>query len=109
MPIRNQEYTVSDDPLEFTVNWAESVGNCGGLIYSATMGDGSALQTNWIKFDMVQAKFIIMTQDRVWTGIHNIKISAMVKDMMNVTASQAFKVEVKDYCADASVIQPSNI
>ena len=43
VPVRNQEYTVGDDTLEYYMNWAESVGHCGGLIYTLSMGDGSNL------------------------------------------------------------------
>jgi hypothetical protein len=70
------------------------------------MEDGTSLPVDSIQFDADYGKFIVSTNDRKKAGVYSIKVTA-VKNMMNVTASQVFKVRIKDFCEDPSIIIPS--
>jgi hypothetical protein len=109
VPIRSPEYTVGDPAIEFYVSWAESVGKCGGIKYSVQMADGQTLNQDWIVFDELNGKFSVSTNERKQAGIYAIKLSGFVKNMTNVTASQVFKVTIKDFCDDSAAIITSTL
>ena len=100
-------YTVGDTAIEFYVTWAESVGEKDSIAYSISMKDGTSLSGDSIQFDAVYGKFIVSTNDRKKAGVYYINVTGQVKNMMNVSASQVFKVQIKDFCDDQSIIIPS--
>ena len=96
------------DPANvFYVTWAESVGESVEIAYSISMEDGTNLLPDSIKFDEDDGKFTVSTNERQKAGVYSIKVTGKVKNIMNVTASQVFKVRIKDFCEDPSIIIPS--
>ena len=71
------------------------------------MEDGTSLPVDSIQFNEDDGKFTLSSNDRHKAGVYSIKVSGKVKNMMNVTASQVFKVHIKDFCEDPSIIIPS--
>ena len=98
---------MGDTAIEFYVTWAESVGEIDGITYSISMEDGTSLPVDTIQFDEDDGKFTLSTNDRLKVGVFSIIVTGKVKKIMNVTASQVFKVHIKDFCEDPSIIIPS--
>jgi hypothetical protein len=100
---------VGGPAIEFYVWWAESVGECGRIANTVSMADGTILRTDSIQFDADNGKFTVSTNDRQQAGVYTIKVTGQVKNMisMNGKASQVFKVHIKDFCEDPSIIIPS--
>jgi hypothetical protein len=100
---------VGDTAIEFYVTWAKSLGESGGIAYSISIEDGTSLPADSIQFDADYGKFTVSTNDRKQAGEYAIKVIGQLKNMMNVTASQVFKVHIKDYCEESSIIIPSQM
>jgi hypothetical protein len=74
--ITDQTYTIKSSTITTSfISWVGSVGGCPTTVYSATLENGSPLDTSVINFDSINRIFTIQSNDLGKIGIYKIKVT----------------------------------
>jgi hypothetical protein len=89
------------------IDWTSSVTLCTPFTYTATLSDGSALNSAFINFTPATRSFSIITSNPIYIGTYSIKITGTLSSG-GASSTLNFSLDIKNPC-QLALISPSSV